>query len=108
MNYQNLSELLAYLAGPVGALAWALYVSNLVRNLRDDGKLAKLSSAAIQGIVLAISAGVPLVSYAILQFVPAAELAKFQDVWAILATVGMSYLVQQGWYKLTKSDGSAG
>lgn len=108
MNYQNLSELLSYLAGPVGALACAVYVSNLVRNLKEAGKLAKLSSAALQAIVLAASAGIPLIAYAIVQYVPAEEIAKLQDVWAILATVGVSYLVQQGYFQLTKNSSAVG
>lgn len=110
MDYQNLNELLAWLAGPVGALACFVYVSNLMRGLQDDGKLTKLSPWQVQLLVMGLSLVIPLGALVVVTVLPPETIAQAQSVYAIIATIAVAYLGQQGWYKITKndSDGFAG
>lgn len=104
INYTDLNELLAWLAGPVGALAWFVYVSNLVRGLCDDGKLSTLAPWRIQLLVMGISLIVPIGALIVVTVLPAETIAQAQGVYSIVAAIAVAYLGQQGWFKLTKND----
>ncbi len=104
MNYQNLNELLAWLAGPVGALACFVYVSNLIRGLRDDGKLLKLSPWQVQLLVMGVSLVIPIGALVVVTVLPPETIAQAQSIYAIVATIAVAYLGQQGWYKISKGD----
>jgi len=105
-NYENLYQFLVWLAGPAGTIACFIFVSNLVRNLRDAHKLENLSSWQVQTLVLVLSLLGPGMALGVVQLVPAETIAQYQDVWAILSVIAVSYLTQQGWYKATKNDGN--
>ena len=108
MDYKDLNTFLAWLAGPVGALACFVYVSNLIRGLQDDGKLTKLSPWQVQLLVMGISLVVPIGALVIVTVLPPETIAQAQSVYAIIATIAVAYLGQQGWYRLTKEDGTTG
>jgi len=108
MDYKDLNTFLAWLAGPVGALACFVYVSNLIRGLQDDGKLTKLSPWQVQLLVMGISLVVPIGALIIVTVLPPETIAQAQSVYAIVATLAVAYLGQQGWHKITKNDGTTG
>ena len=82
-EYQNLQELLVYLSGPIGAVAWFILVSSFVRNLREKGYMEKWASWLVQ-------------------LVPPEVIITLQPWWALVASVSFAYLVQQGYYVITK------
>lgn len=115
-DFSNLGEVLVYLAGPAGALWWALAVSDVIRNLsttefdRVVNPFARMASDWFAGltptvkqtIVFAITV-VPLVAAkAIVVSFPAEELARLAGVWQYTTYVFVALLAQKGWYAIKK------
>lgn len=102
VNYQDLNAVLTYLAGPLGAVAWFIFVSGFIRNLREKGAFTSWQPWFMQLFVLAVSMAVPFGALAIVQNVPPAIIEGLQPWWAMLAAISIAYLVQQGYYLASK------
>lgn len=108
VDYTNLNTLLAYLAGPAGALAWFLIVSNFIRNWRETGGLVTWPFWGVQALVLGLSLSVPIAALAAVQNLPEATFQALQPYWALIAVVSFAYVVQQFNYLFAKSKREEG
>lgn len=108
MEFETLNELLVWVAGPAGTAACFVYVSNLVRNLREEGKLAEWSSWAVQLLTVGLSLAGPVAAYLVITYVPQDIIGQLQPFYGMIGALASSYLIQQGWYKLTKNDSAGG
>lgn len=105
VDYQNVFEVLEWLSGPVGAVAWFIFVSNLVRNAREDDALKNWTSWQVQHFVAGVSLVVPVGAILVNTYVSPDVLAGIQEYYAAISAIAIAYLGQQAWYKATKYDG---
>jgi hypothetical protein len=119
--YTNLYELLLQLAGPIGAAAWMVMLSDAIRNMRNadlngippiDGEIAKrvraLTPLQLQTLVVLLALGVPSLAALILAFVPAEMIEQAQPTFAFLSMLLVVYLGQRVWYQITKPSRNLG
>ncbi len=98
----KLVEFLSFIAGPAGTLAVFVFVSDLIRNVMEDGGLANWLAWHVQLLVLGLSLVIPVAALLIITFVPATVLASAEPFWAVIGTLSVAYLVQLGYFKLSK------
>lgn len=117
IDFTNLAVTLAFLAGPVGIGAWAIYWSSLFRGLRTSptDKIVPLmrrfavwvraqSDETAQFVHVVGAVGVPGVAYVIILIVPPATLDWLQPHYAFITLVILSYIGGQFWYLATKEE----
>lgn len=115
IDFTQLMVLLAWLAGPAGAMAWMVFLSNMVRNWRTGdvsqmdpyssgvaGWIRRLTSVQLQTLVTVMAFAVPSIAAGILKLVPADKLAAAQEYWSFFAMLFLLYLGQQIWFQITK------
>lgn len=112
--FTQLSDLLAWLAGPLGIAAWMLYFSNWVRNVKDpqaelspfEAKVStylnKLTPLGLQAFVLVGSLILPVIAKIILAFVPQETLVQLQPIWEFIALLCIGYFGQQVSFRRAK------
>jgi hypothetical protein len=120
IDFTQLVILLAWLAGPMGMMAWMMAWTNWLRNVRtgDPASLSPLevgfrewletgwrkSPLFIQVLHAFVAAFVPALAFVIITFVPEETLLLMQPYYAFLALVFLSYIGSQAWYQLTKTN----
>lgn len=111
----QLMVVLAWLAGPAGALAWMVFLSNMIRNWRSGdvsqmdpyssgvaGWIRRLTPVQLQTLVTLLAFAVPSIAAGILKLVPPERLAAAQEVYSFIAMLFILYLGQQIWFQITK------
>lgn len=120
IDFTQLVIVLAWLAGPMGMLAWMMGWTNWLRNVRtaDPKRLSPLevsfrawlesgwrkSPLFVQVFHAFIAALVPALAFAITTFVPEKTILMLQPYYAFLALLYISYIGSQAWYQLTKAN----
>lgn len=101
-DFTSLMATLVWLAGPAGIVAWLLFVSDTVRNWREDGELTNFTPLGLQLSVAAASFLVPAVAYGILLLVPPATIETLQPFYSFVATFFLAYIGQKIWFRFNK------
>lgn len=119
VDYNKLADILAWLAGPAGMVAWVMYWSQFLKNVRDNepdslswvGRLLRTyldkgpkSPGAVQLLHLIVAFIVPVTARLITSFAPADILLSLQPVYAFLAMFYLAYTASQVWYQATKTQ----
>lgn len=108
VNLTDLGAVLAYLAGPVGIVAWMVYVSNWFRNATEDkgdgSQLIKLTGWRLQLLIFAVSALPPTAAFLILAYVPPEVITMLSPSYQFFATLFIAYLAQQVWFAYKKTN----
>jgi hypothetical protein len=120
IDFTQLMVTLAFLAGPAGAAAWMVFLSNAIRNLREidpnetnpykkglAGLIQQMSPFALQTFVTVLSLGVPALATVILAVVPVEVLEQLQAFYGPAAALFIIYLGQQIWFQVTKGKPAA-
>jgi hypothetical protein len=120
MDFTQLTAVLVWLAGPSGAAAWMVFLSNAVRNLREGdpnnmdeyqkglaGLVRNMTPLALQTVVTVLAIGVPIAAAGVLAVIPAETLAAIQGTYSFIATLFIVYLAQQVWFQITKPKPAA-
>lgn len=119
--FTDLYKLLVFLSGPIGAFTWMLFLSNAIRNLREEDT-SRLDPASaelavwvrnlrpLKLLVLSflLSVGVPGLAALVIGLVPPELIARFQPVFAVIAMLLLMYIGQQIWYRTTRTSTNSG
>lgn len=104
----TLREALLWLTA-AGLPAWAIVVSNVLRNIKQ-GEVTYKWAQKIKGwdalqlslLNFAIYASLPSIAYGVLLAVPPEVLANLDGLFQFVAALFTYFLAQQGWYLLQK------
>lgn len=107
VDLTNLNAVLAWLAGPVGAVAWAAFWSDLFRSLGASGfaGLDKLTPLGKQLVYALGTALVPTAAYIVLSVVPTDVIAALAPHYAFAASVLLALLGGRLLYALRPASG---
>lgn len=100
VDYTNIVEVLAFLAAPTSAMAWAIAVSDWYRN---QAWMDDVLPAWRQIIVLATQVVPPVAAHVILQVVPQEAIEAAAPHFALAAAVAMAVMVSRGLFELTQN-----
>jgi hypothetical protein len=111
----QLIDALTKMAGPAGAVAWMVLLSNAIRNYRSgdlelmtpaDQEMARwlrtFSLLQIQFLMIVLSGLVPTAAALVLWLVPRETLLALQPTFAFCSMLFMAFLGQQIWFQVTK------
>jgi hypothetical protein len=115
-EYQNIVELLQWMAGPIGIIWWATEWSDLIRNIREGYSrytkgtvLYKLgawfhamSAARIQAVVVSGYLALPIVIVLVLNYASEEWLASLQPIWEYCTFLFAGLLSLKYWFNKQK------
>lgn len=99
IDFTNLQEVIAYLAGPAGLLAMGIVISDLLRNLKVDWWV-KLEGVYRTIIMVGVYVLAAVAVFAVQEFVPAEFIAKIAPYYAKLV---MIYFAGRGIFEVSKN-----